>query len=153
MLEGLVVSSDMQKRLIKAVSQVYPLVEHRKYMRHRYGNFKKHFSRDLFKFGLWAVARSPRKFERIIVEMEQICPVTTQYLRDEYSKLWSRSQFEPTTKCDYITNNIFKIFNSWIFEERHKPVLNLLDSIQKKIMMRFHERRRIVRIWKCPWVP
>jgi transposase-like protein len=48
MPEGLVISSDIQKGLIKAVSQVYPLTEHRECMRHLYSNFKKHFSGDLF---------------------------------------------------------------------------------------------------------
>jgi transposase-like protein len=145
--EGLAISSDMQKGLIKAVSQVYPLAEHRECMRHLYSNFKKHFSSDLFKLGLWAAVRtySPRKFERIIAEMEQICPAATKYLCDEHSKLWSRSQFKVTVKCDYITNNISETFNSWIFKERHKPILNFLDSIRKKIMVRFHERRRIAR--------
>jgi hypothetical protein len=85
--------------------------------------------------------------------MEQICPAAKKYLHDEHTKLWSRSQFKVTTKCDYITNNISETFNSWIFEERHKLILNLLDSIRKKIMVRFHERRRIARSWKCPLIP
>jgi hypothetical protein len=33
MLEGLIISSDMQKELIKVVSQVYSLAEHKEYMR------------------------------------------------------------------------------------------------------------------------
>jgi hypothetical protein len=74
------------------------LAEHRECMRHLYSNFKKHFSVDLFKLGLLAVARN---------------------------------QFEVTAKCDYITNNIYETFNSWIFEERHKPTLNLFQFERK----------------------
>ena len=62
MLEGFVISSDMQKGLVAAVQSVYPFVEHRECMRHLFSNFKKHYGGDLFKFGLWAAARtySPR---------------------------------------------------------------------------------------------
>jgi transposase-like protein len=44
MPEGLVISSDMQKRLVKVVSKVFPLAKHRECMRHLYKNFKKRFS-------------------------------------------------------------------------------------------------------------
>lgn len=36
MPEGLVISSNMQKGLVKTVSEVFPLAEHRECMRHLY---------------------------------------------------------------------------------------------------------------------
>jgi transposase-like protein len=58
MSEGLVISSDMQKGLVKVVLKVFPLAEHRECMRHLYKNFKKRFSGKPIKAILWAAART-----------------------------------------------------------------------------------------------
>ncbi|GJR40987.1 reverse transcriptase domain-containing protein [Tanacetum coccineum] len=55
---GLVISSDMQKGLGAAITQVYPDVEHRECMRHMYSNFKKQFRGDFFKFNIWGAANT-----------------------------------------------------------------------------------------------
>ncbi|XP_078167316.1 uncharacterized protein LOC144562060 [Carex rostrata] len=155
MPEGLVISSDMQKGLQNAIENVYPLAEHRECMRHLFSNFKKKFRGDLFKFGLWGAARtySQSHFDDLIAEIDANCPAAMEFLNKEHTKLWSRSKFGTISKCDYLTNNIAEVFNSWISEERHKPIIDLIDAIRQRIMVRFNERRRIVRNWKGSIVP
>ena len=155
MPEGLVISSDMQKGLQNAIENVYPLAEHRECMRHLFSNFKKKFRGDLFKFGLWGAARtySQSHFDALIAEIEANCPAAMEFLNKEHTKLWSRSKFGTIAKCDYLTNNIAEVFNSWISEERHKPIIDLIDAIRQRIMVRFNERRKIVRNWKGSIVP
>ncbi|GJS02479.1 transposase, MuDR, MULE transposase domain protein [Tanacetum coccineum] len=58
---GLVISSDMQKGLGAAITQVYPDVEHRECMRHMYSNFKKQFRGDFFKFNIWGAANTYKR--------------------------------------------------------------------------------------------
>ncbi|PWA64461.1 hypothetical protein CTI12_AA342820 [Artemisia annua] len=111
---GLVISSDMQKGLEGAIMQVYPSVEHRECIRHLYSNFKKNESEE-----------------------------AVTYLHANHKKIWSRSKFGTTSKCDYITNNISETFNSWVGDLRYKPVLDLLDGIREMLMVRFHKKRKV----------
>jgi transposase-like protein len=139
MPDGLVISSDMQKGLQNAIENVYPLAEHRECMRHLFSNFKSHYHGDLFKFGLWGAARmySLTHFAAVMKEIEVECSAFIQYLNKEHNKLWSRSKFGTIAKCDNLTNNIAETFNNWIFQERDKPIVELIDSIGQKIMVRF----------------
>lgn len=154
MPHGLVISADMQNRM-KKCSCKSPLAEHRECMRHLFSNLKKHFHRYLFKFGLWGAARtySPTRFNALLTEMEAECPAAIQDLNTKHTKLWSRSKFGTAAKCDYVTNILAERFNSWICEERNKQVIDLLDSIRQKIMVKFDKRRRIANTWKRPLVP
>jgi transposase-like protein len=155
MPNGFVISSDMQKGLVETLSRVYPLAEHRECMRHLYKNLKKHFKSKKLKSELWQTAQtySIGQFQKHTLEMEATSPAVMTYLRKEHNKFWSKSQFGTIAKCDYITNNIAETFNSWISDSREKPVLDLLDSIRQKIMVRFNEKKRIARNWKGPLVP
>ncbi|GKB63284.1 uncharacterized protein Tco_0919470 [Tanacetum coccineum] len=112
--DGLVISSDMQKGLEAAISDVYPSVEHRECIRHLYSNFKKKFRGDFFKSKLWGAARtySDRFAEKLLNEMAAINEEAIKYLNDNHKKILSRSKFGTISKYDYITNNISESFNS-----------------------------------------
>jgi hypothetical protein len=56
------------------------------------------------------------------------------WLRWNHPLLWYRSVFNTNIKCDYITNNIVKIFNNWVKDHKHLPVYELADKIRVKIM-------------------
>ncbi|KAI3519078.1 hypothetical protein L1887_08086 [Cichorium endivia] len=152
---GLVISSDMQKGLEVAITQVYPNVEHRECMRHLYSNFKRHFRGDYFMLNLWGAAKtySSSKYERLLKEIANVREDAITYLDDNHKKIWSRSKFGTLVKCDYITNNISETFNSWVGDIRYKPVVDLLDAIREKLMVRFDKKRRIVQKWKGTLVP
>nr|GEV79062.1 hypothetical protein [Tanacetum cinerariifolium] len=152
--DGLVISSNMQKGLEAAISDVYPSVEHRECIRHLYSNFKNKFRRDFFKSKLWFAARTYNdKFAKnLLNEMATVNEDAIKYLNDNHMKIWSRSKFGIISKCDYITNNISESFNSWIGELRYQPVINLLDAIIEKLMVRFDNKRTIEQ-WKGNIVP
>ncbi|GJZ46403.1 transposase, MuDR, MULE transposase domain protein, partial [Tanacetum coccineum] len=71
---GLVISSDMQKGLEAAITQVYPDVEHRECMRHLYSNFKKQYRGDFFKFKLWGAANTccVSKHDQLLEEIDSV---------------------------------------------------------------------------------
>ncbi|KAI3795072.1 hypothetical protein L1987_37716 [Smallanthus sonchifolius] len=152
---GLVISSDMQKGFEVAITQVYPSVEHRECIRHLYSNFKKHFRGEFFSKNLWRAARtySVTEHERLLTEIAGVRKDALTYIIENHKKIWSRCKFGTTSKCDYITNNISEAFNSWVGELRYQPVLDLLDSIREKIMVRFDKKRRILQKWKGTLVP
>ncbi|CAH1421024.1 unnamed protein product [Lactuca virosa] len=140
---GLVISSDMQKGLELAITQVYPNIEHRECIRHLCSNFKKHFRGDFFMSKLWEAANtySLSKHDRLLNEIATKCADAISYLNENHKKIWSRSKFGTLVKCDYITNNISETFNSWVGDIRYKPVLDLLDAIREKLMERFDKKR------------
>ncbi|KAJ9552716.1 hypothetical protein OSB04_016761 [Centaurea solstitialis] len=129
---GLVISSDMQKGLEVAITQVYPNVEHRECMRHLYSNFKKHFRGDFFMLKLWGAANTYNvsKHDRLLNEIASVRGEAIAYLNENHKKIWSRSKFGTEVKCDYITNNISETFNSWIGELRYKPNLGEYQVIR-----------------------
>nr|GEX49841.1 hypothetical protein [Tanacetum cinerariifolium] len=71
---GLVISSDMQKGLGAAITQVYPDVEHRECMRLMYSYFKKQFRGDFFKFNIWGAANtySITQHNRLLKEISKV---------------------------------------------------------------------------------
>ncbi|XP_020096022.1 uncharacterized protein LOC109715442 [Ananas comosus] len=141
--EGLVFSSDRQKGLDEAVQVVYPRVEHRECMRHLYDNFKKKFRGDCYRDNLWAAAKAyiPNVYETSIAKVYEANPMAIEYLRQNHSYLWSRSKFGTIAKCDYLTNNISESFNAWISNDRHRPLIDMLDTIRQKIMVKMEDRR------------
>ncbi|XP_071687360.1 uncharacterized protein [Rutidosis leptorrhynchoides] len=126
----------MRKGLEVAITQVYPNIEHRECIRHLYSNFKRHFRGDFFTSNLWAAARTyrPSEHDILLKEIFDEREAAITYLNQNHKRIWSRSKFGTISKCDYITNNISKVFNSWIGDLRCQPVLQLLDAIREKFM-------------------
>ncbi|KAL5743616.1 hypothetical protein ACOSQ2_026732 [Xanthoceras sorbifolium] len=60
---------------------------------------------------------------------------------------WARHCFDPRIKSNHVTNNMSEYFNSWINDERDKPILTLLEHLRRKIMARLCEK--VVRWKKC----
>ncbi|XP_023760901.1 uncharacterized protein LOC111909328 [Lactuca sativa] len=155
MPDGLVISSDMQKGLEVAVMHIYPNVEHRECVRHLYSNFKKQFRGEFFNKKLWGAAKTyrPTKHDRLLKDIVDVSQDAITYLNINHKKIWSRSKFGTTSKCDYITNNISESFNSWIGATRYQPVLDLLDANREKLMKRFDKKRILVKRWNGVLVP
>ncbi|KAK1389992.1 hypothetical protein POM88_018170 [Heracleum sosnowskyi] len=59
-------------------------------------------------------------------------------------RYWSRAFFDTMTACDMVDNNLSECFNSWIFEARYKPIIELLDDIRLKLMERLHIKRDLM---------
>ncbi|KAL4554548.1 hypothetical protein LXL04_039380 [Taraxacum kok-saghyz] len=149
---GLVISSDMQKGLEAAITQVYPNVEHRECIRHLCSNFKKHFRGEFFTGKLWDASNtySASEYDRLLNDIASVRPKAIAYLNENHKKIWSRSKFGTFVKCNHNTNNISETFNSWIGDIRYKSVLDLLDAIRVKLMERFDKKRNKVKKWKGP---
>lgn len=56
--------------------------------------------------------------------------------------------------CDIVVNNLAKTFNSWVLEARTKPIVELLEDIRKKVMIRMTSKREQIEKWTtskvCP---
>ncbi|TXG47916.1 hypothetical protein EZV62_027210 [Acer yangbiense] len=62
------------------------------------------------------------------------------WLMSEPVEKWARHAFEPSLKADHVSNNMSECFNSWIREDRDKPILQLLENFRRKIMIHFSDK-------------
>ncbi|ESR54253.1 hypothetical protein CICLE_v10023995mg [Citrus x clementina] len=69
------------------------------------------------------------------------------YLIKINKKQWARHAFPDDVKVDHVTNNLTESWNSWLNEYRDKPVLTLMEFIQKKVMKRLYKRHSDARKW------
>uniref|UniRef100_A0ACD5UIK2 Uncharacterized protein n=1 Tax=Avena sativa TaxID=4498 RepID=A0ACD5UIK2_AVESA len=142
---GLAICTDAGQSVMTGIKEVFPEAEHRECMFHLVSNFKKKFHGKVFDDHLWAAAYSwnPYLFDKNWVAMDEAKPAATAYIRKWHNKMWSRSQFSPMCKVDYVTNNLAECFNNWI---KHHKSLNLddfMDKVRQLIMIRWNERRKV----------
>ncbi|KAK3190002.1 hypothetical protein Dsin_029563 [Dipteronia sinensis] len=69
------------------------------------------------------------------------------------TKHWSRHAFDPSIKCDHVTNNMTKSFNSMLGDHRAKTYLNLVEFIRRMVIRRFQERKEECGRWKIEISP
>jgi hypothetical protein len=68
-------------------------------------------------------------------------PAIVDWLDKFHSLLWYHSGFNPIIKCDYVTNNIVKVFNHWIKDYKDLLVCDLVDKIRLMNMQLFHKEK------------
>ena len=52
---------------------------------------------------------------------------------------WSRAWFKIGSNCDSVDNNLCESFNKWIVEARFFPIITMLETIRRKVMVRIQE--------------
>ena len=62
-------------------------------------------------------------------------------LRSKSPLQWARHAFPYYPKCDMLLNNLCETFNSKIVEAREKPLVNMLETIRRYLMVRIHRNR------------
>ncbi|KAL5827395.1 hypothetical protein ACOSQ4_019192 [Xanthoceras sorbifolium] len=124
--------SDKRRGLILDYEQTWPRAGSRYYFRHIIANFRATFENLNMTEKLWAASRvgDAAGFKEV---MESI--------NNDLVK--ARHTFDPRIKSDHNTNNMSECFNSWIKDDRDKPILTLMESLRRKVMVRFHEKRSI----------
>nr|CAD1818535.1 unnamed protein product [Ananas comosus var. bracteatus] len=84
-----------------------------------------------------------------------VCNRVIEWLRLEgdLSTTELRKRLQQKYHCDYLTNNISESFNAWISNDRHRPLIDMLDTIRQKIMVKMEDRRNRARKWDHEIVP
>ncbi|XP_020266142.1 uncharacterized protein LOC109841597 [Asparagus officinalis] len=89
-------------------------------------------------------------------ELGQLGEVSNEAFLSLHAKdkfVWSRRHFFEISKNNYLTNNLSESFNSWILDSRYLPVVDLVDKLRAKLMLKFNKRRKIGLKWKGKLVP
>ena len=57
-------------------------------------------------------------------------PKAMEYLKENHTKIWTRSQFSTIPKVDYVTNNLAECFSNWVKHDKNEHLDDLLDTIR-----------------------
>lgn len=66
---------------------------------------------------------------------------------------WSRAWFRLGSFCDSVDNNMCESFNKWIVDARYFPIITMLETIRRKVMVRIQQNRSKYETWNtiiCP---
>lgn len=140
-LERLVIMSDREKGLAKAVDEVLPCAKHSHCCQHIAANIQSRFGvacRKLF----WtaAYARTKAEFDAAIDGVLKESRPAAAYLRSIPAETWATYAF-PLPRYGHITSNIVESLNGTWKHLRHLPPLRLLAGIWSSVMETFCERR------------
>ncbi|KAK4839467.1 hypothetical protein QYF36_022181 [Acer negundo] len=79
-------------------------------------------------------------FNDVMKEIREVSEKAhTSLMKSKPHKL-ARHKFEEEIKSDHVTNNMSECFNSWIKEDRDKPILTLFETLRRKVMVRFTDK-------------
>ncbi|XP_007227226.2 uncharacterized protein LOC18790575 [Prunus persica] len=147
--------NDKQKGLILAIETLLPTAEHKMCVRHLYSNFRIEHAGLALKNILWAAAKATTIpwYEAEMDKMKEQNEKAWKWLKKRPAKNWSRSHFEPHSKCDLLLNNLCESFNSCILDSRDKSILTCLERIRVYIMLRMANRRIAGTVWRHPVGP
>nr|GEV56466.1 hypothetical protein [Tanacetum cinerariifolium] len=119
--------SDRQKGFIQAIASVFPSVEHMYGVRHIHENMKSQFKRGVYKEMLWNAATTTSK--------------------GEFKKRMGRA------RCDLIINNICKVFNRQLVDDRDQPIITYLEYIREYLMKRIVVVQKVIAKTVGPLTP
>lgn len=153
---GFTVMSDQQKGLIPAITEVLPEAEIRCYARHVYCNF-----RDIYNGGqeyrklFWKIAKSTteNKFKENIQLFRDISDAAANDLLNRNYKKWCRAFYTPQSCFDTVDNNMSEVFNAYILNSKHKPIISMLEDIRERLMDRLHKKRDLIGKKDCLLCP
>ncbi|TXG56923.1 hypothetical protein EZV62_018236 [Acer yangbiense] len=118
--------------------------------RHIYANFRKTYSTKKLKDLFWEASRAydVHVFKRAMTDISIVSVGAKAWLEEIEPKHWSRHAFEPSIKCDHVTNNVTETFNSLLGDYMVRTYLNLLEYIRRLVMIRFQQRKEDCTKWK-----
>lgn len=130
--------------LLNAVSQLLPHCEHRMCARHIYANLKKsHPHRADMKGLFWKVAKSynSAEYDKNLEKLKMYDMSVFDSVMQKNPKNCSLAFFKPTSSCDDVSNNISESFNNAINPTREMPLVEMLETIRRRAMVRIDIRK------------
>lgn len=136
----------LKQRLISAVQQELPKIEHRMCVRHIYGNLKKkHGSKSDMKPYIWSLAWSYNEAE-FLQGLDRIFNYDVGVYDDVQKtnpRSWCRAFYRLGSYCEDVENNSTESFNNTITKARDMPFVPMLETIRRLAMARIAKRSTI----------
>ncbi|GKU90689.1 hypothetical protein SLEP1_g4653 [Rubroshorea leprosula] len=147
--------SDQHPGLINVRQTVFPEARHRLCARHLYANWQKIFKGKLLKKRFWIAARSTYEgqFNKNMEGIRNLSVEGHGALKSIPPELWCKAFFDTLCKCDVVDNNMNETFNNWIMDARYMPIIQLLEYIRVKVMVRMAKNREEINKWRGDIAP
>lgn len=147
--------SDQQKGILTAVAKWAPNAEHRNCARHIYANWRKKHKKKEWQKKFWACAKAPciSLFNLAKARLAKDTKAGAEAIMNTDPHHWSRAWFRLGSNCDSVDNNMCESFNKWIVEARYFPIITMLETIRRKVMIRIQSNRSKLDNWNtiiCP---
>ncbi|KAJ4837874.1 hypothetical protein Tsubulata_019775 [Turnera subulata] len=125
-------------------------LEHRFCLRHLWCNFRKQWGSKIFKDYLWNAARAyiENNFKfwmEKLKELEGGGKEAYEWLMRISLPLWTRHMMSLRIRCELLLNNLAKSFNALTLEAKDKPIITLMESIWRLLMLRFVKKKKIIK--------
>ncbi|KAK2645489.1 hypothetical protein Ddye_020684 [Dipteronia dyeriana] len=136
--------------LVKALQTHFPLASTRFCARHIYANFRSSFPGHNYKKMFWKASRSSNlfHFNAALDSIEEVDPNAKQWLMKIDPHCWSRFGYDKYIRCDHVTNNMTKAFNSMLGTHRAQTYLQLLEFIRCMVMRKLQEMKEECEAWR-----
>lgn len=135
--------SDRDKGLIRAISEVYPLIPHSKCLRHLSENFKKKFHSqeltDVLKCMALAFKPEVCNQHMELLGCSEAGPDIIRWIADSSPEFWVRSKF-PVCRLGITTSNSVEIVFSAIRELRYLSTLECLLQLETYVCVKIYEK-------------
>lgn len=143
--------------ILNAVEKWAPEAEHRNCARHIYANWKRHFHDKKFQKKFWKCAKAPCRmlFNLARAKLAQVTQAGAQAILNTHPEHWSRAWFRLGFNCDSVDNNLCESFNKWILESRFYPIITMLETIRRKVIVRISDQKTNGARWTtviCPGI-
>ncbi|KAI3847200.1 hypothetical protein MKX03_033307 [Papaver bracteatum] len=150
----LTILSDRNKGIVEGVEANFPTAFHGFCMRYLSDCFRKEFNNTMLVNLLWEAswALSVVEFDAKIMEIEEISQDAARWIRGIPPLLWATDHFQGS-RFGQLTANIVESLNSWIVEASGLPIIQMMESIRRKLMTWFNERRETSMQWTTILVP
>ncbi|XP_065876876.1 uncharacterized protein [Euphorbia lathyris] len=152
----LTIMSDMQKDLLPAISEQLPMSEHRWCARHVLANWSLKFRGEELQNNFWSCAWSKfeEEFKENLKKMGSVNEKATEFLLKYYPpQHWCRAFFSTRCKDQMVDSNMIESFNSWILEQRSRPILRMLEELRLKVMERLMDHEKMLDSWTTEYSP
>lgn len=110
----------------------------------------------MLRFDFWNAAKSTHSYE-FWMHMRNLKPKKEQKPYDWLLKIlmsqWLSHAFWLKAKCDHYTNKITEFFNNWVGKLKGLPLINFIDSVREKCMLKFHKRHTKATSWQDKIIP
>ncbi|XP_078436837.1 uncharacterized protein LOC144707542 [Wolffia australiana] len=150
----LTILSDRQKGIVQGVDFNFPTAFHGFCMRHLSESFRKEFNNSMLVNLLWEAAQALTviEFESKLLEMEGISQEAAFWVRRVPPRLWATSYFEGT-RLGQLSASVAESLNPWLQEAAGLPVVQMMETVRRQLMMWFNERREASMEWGATLVP
>jgi hypothetical protein len=122
---------------------------------HIYANRRKKHKKKEWQKKFWACAKAPCVTLFILAKarLAQHTLAGAKPIMNTDPNHWSRAWFKLGSNRDSVGNNMCETFNKWIVEAIYFPIITMLETIKRKVMVRIQSNRSKSLSWKiviCP---